>query len=110
MYIIQPMRSRSVRAAAGLLLLSSIACSGLPLGRQYEYEEQLYLSVDGSATVVIDASIAALVALRGVSLDPSIRTSVDRDQVRAIFETSGCAGVDVGQPWSVGAAGSFRCT
>ena len=75
------------------------ACSN-PLGRQYEYEEQLYLSVDGSATVVIDSSIAALVTLRGLPLDPSIRTGVDRDALRALFESVGCAEVDVGQSWT----------
>jgi hypothetical protein len=93
------MRRRRLGGAIGGLALALIAACSNPLGRQYEYEEQLYLSVNGSATVVIDASIAALVALRGMSLDPSIRTSVDREKIRALFETNGCEGVDVGQPW-----------
>ncbi len=99
MYIIQPMRSRSVRAAAGLLLLSSIACSGLPLGRQYEYEEQLYLSVDGSAIVIVDSSIAALVALRGLPLDPSPTARTDRGAIRRVLEAGGCTVDNVGQGW-----------
>jgi hypothetical protein len=88
-----------VRAACGSLLCALLAACGNPLGRQYEYEEQLYLGVDGSATVVIDASIAALVALRALPLDPSMRTRVDRAAVRALFEEGGCGGVEVGQPW-----------
>ena len=99
MYIIRTMRSRSVRAAAGLLLLSSIACSGLPLGRQYEYEEQLYLDVDGSAVVVVDSSIAALVALRGVPLDPSPTARTDRGEIRRALEAVGCTVDTVGQGW-----------
>jgi hypothetical protein len=93
------MRRRRVGKAIGWLALALMAACSNPFGRQYEYEEQLYLSVDGSATVVIDASIAALVALRGIALDPSFRASVNRDEVRTLFETNGCAGVDVGQPW-----------
>lgn len=74
------------------------ACTN-PLGRQYEYEEQLYLYVDGGATLVIDASIPALVALRKLPLDPSPKTPVDPDQVRRLFATAGCADVRVGSPW-----------
>jgi hypothetical protein len=90
----------SVTRALAVVLLSIAAssCSN-PFGRQYEYEEQLYLSVDGSATVVLDASIAALVALRGVPLDPSPATPVDRAQVAALFAAPGCDEISVGQPW-----------
>ena len=37
--------------------------------KQYEYEEELYLALDGSATVNVNASVPALVALRGVDLN-----------------------------------------
>ena len=93
------MRSRSVRAAAGLLLLSAIACSGLPLGRHYEYEEQLYLGADGSATVIIASSIAALVALRGLPLNPSPTARTDRGEIRRALEAGGCTVDNVGQGW-----------
>lgn len=95
------MRVRPARRLAALLILAALAtgCSN-PLGKQYEYEEQLYLSVDGGATLVIDSSIAALVALRNLPLDPSNRTPVDRDQVRRLFATAGCQEVRVGQPWT----------
>ena len=48
------MRRRRVGRTIGGLALALIAACSNPLGRQYEYEEQLYLRVDGSATVVID--------------------------------------------------------
>ena len=49
------------------------------LGGQYEYEEEIYLELDGSATVVVNASIPALVALRGLPLDPNPEARIDRD-------------------------------
>jgi hypothetical protein len=99
-YIIRRMRawSPSRLTVLLLLLLVTTGCSN-PLGKQYEYEEQLYLSVDGSATLVIDSSIPALVALRKLPLDPSARTPVDRDQVMRLYATAGCAEVRVGQSW-----------
>ena len=93
------MRSRAVGAAVGLLLVASQACGGVSIGRQYEYEEQLYLDVDGSAIVVVDSSIPALVALRGLPLDPSPATRTDRFQVRKVLESAGCTVDNVGQGW-----------
>lgn len=90
----------TVRLTILLPLVVVLAGCSNPLGRQYEYEEQLYLGVDGSATLVIDSSIAALVALRNLPLDPSARTSVDRDQVMRLYATAGCQEVRVGQPWT----------
>ena len=79
MYIIRWMRrSRMRRSGRGRArALIAAACSN-PLGRQYEYEEQIYLRVDGAATVVIDASLPALVALRGVPLDVGRGARMDR--------------------------------
>ena len=93
------MRRRRACVAIGLLVLAFAAGCSNPLGRQYEYEEQIYLSVDGSATVVVDSSIPALVALRGATFDPKISAGVSREQVRGWFESSGCQDVRVGQPW-----------
>ncbi len=84
-------------AAAGLVL--AVAACQTPFGRQYEYEERVYLSVDGAATVVVDASVAALVALRGVALDPASTSAIDRAALRAMFEKGGCHVDNVGQPW-----------
>ena len=55
------------------------------LGPSYEYEEDLTLSLDGSATMTVNASIPALIALRGLPLNPDQKARVDRDQVRALF-------------------------
>lgn len=63
------------------------ACGVNPLSRKYEYEEDVYLALDGSATVYVNASVPALVALRGVDLDVNPRARLDRARVRAIFES-----------------------
>jgi hypothetical protein len=84
--------------AIAMVLVVLTACSN-PFGKQYEYEEQIYLAIDGKATVIINSSIPALVALHGLPLDPSLRSAVDRDQVRRLFATAGCDDVRVGQPW-----------
>lgn len=98
-YIIRSMPLWFARAAATLIAVGVCAACSSPLGKQYEYEEQVYLSVDGSATVVIDASVPALVALRRLPLDPTLRSGVDREQVRKLYATTGCGDVRVGQPW-----------
>ena len=42
-------------------IVSSEACAGTAtLFRQYEYEEEVYLSLDGSATIYVNSSIPAL--------------------------------------------------
>jgi hypothetical protein len=93
------MRVRPLAAALVFALVALAGCSN-PFGRQYEYEEQIYLSVTGAATVVIDASIPALVALRGLPLDLSPNAQVDRERIRTIFAAAGCQNVRVGQPWT----------
>jgi hypothetical protein len=75
------MRSR-LRAALLALVMAAAAggCNGRNglLAPQYEYEEDLTLSLDGSATLVVNASIPALVALRGFTLDTSSNARLDR--------------------------------
>ena len=56
------------RAVLGALALAAAACGSDLFGREYEYEEEIYLKVDGSATVVVNASLAALSALRGAPI------------------------------------------
>lgn len=84
------------RASIGLLLvaLACAACSAL-VGKEYEYEEELYLDIDGAATIYVNASIAALVALHGAALDPGPEASPDPVRVRELFSAPGA---DVGTP------------
>ena len=86
-------------AALVLLLVSLAACSGRGFGRQYEYDEQLYLDPDGSATIIVNASIPALIALHGLALDPAPRARIDRDEVRAMVEEPGLEIAKVSRVW-----------
>ncbi|MGH9374037.1 MAG: hypothetical protein ACRD15_21180, partial [Vicinamibacterales bacterium] len=83
-------------AVAALVLWSRGGAS--IFGRQYEYEEDLTIGLDGSATLTINASIAALVALRGLNLDPRSDT-LDRDRVRAAYTSPVATVTDVPRPW-----------
>ena len=72
---------------AAALVLS--ACGGRLVKKQYEYEEELYLGLDGSATLNVNASVPALVALRGVDLNASPRARFERERIRAFYEGPG---------------------
>src|SRR5262245_40532268 len=77
-----------------LVLLSFVAACvatscGSVLKQKYEYEEEIYLFLDGTATVNVNASVASLVALRGADLPVSPEARVDRRRVRAFFEGQG---------------------
>src|SRR3977135_381528 len=81
-----------MRRGAALVLATAIAaiataCGGASLFRQYEYEEEIYLSLDGSATVYVNSSLAALNALRGTSFDTSPAARFDRDAVARFFSS-----------------------
>jgi hypothetical protein len=57
------------------------------------------LKLDGSATVTINSSIAALIALRGLdeSTDPAVRP--DRDKIRAFYASPAVEVTRVSPPW-----------
>jgi hypothetical protein len=93
------MIARRVRRAACLVAAAAAASCASPFAPQYEYEEQAYVSVDGSATVVINTSLPALVALRGVAIDASPAGPIDRDTVRRAFEAAGCRVDNVSRFW-----------
>ncbi|MGE3277556.1 MAG: hypothetical protein AB7O67_20770 [Vicinamibacterales bacterium] len=78
-------RDRIPRALFALVALFPVAACGPVLGPKYEYEEDIYLTLDGSATVYVNASVPALVALRGAPFDVDPRARLDRDEVRAFF-------------------------
>ncbi len=67
-------------------MLVSSACGNV-ISRKYEYEEEVFLGLDGSADVFINASVPALVSLRGAALpvDPSAR--LDRQVVREFYRS-----------------------
>lgn len=92
-----PLRLRVLGAAVTLIAIA--ACGGRGLGRQYEYEEQLYLNADGSAAVVVNASIPALIALRGLALDPDPRQRIDRNRIRQMVTEPGLEITRVSRPW-----------
>ena len=91
------------RVAAALLaaitLLAAAACGGGILGKQYEYEEDLTLDVDGSATLVVNASLPALAALRGLAVPTDPNERFRADVVRAMFDTSVTNVTRVSRPW-----------
>jgi hypothetical protein len=68
-----------------LVAIVTSACGGV-LRKKYEYEEEMYLFLDGTATVNVNASVASLVALRGADLPVDPEARVDRRRVRAFFE------------------------
>jgi len=78
---------RACRLVVALTVLVA-ACGGV-LKNEYEYEEELYLSLDGAATLYVNGSVPALVALRGVDLDVNPRARFDRARVRSLFEAPG---------------------
>jgi hypothetical protein len=77
------MRIRSACAFLAVFLLS--ACSGGGFFKVYEYEEEMYLSLDGTATLYVNSSVAALNALRGTSFDTNPAKAPDREALRAYF-------------------------
>jgi hypothetical protein len=81
------MRSWGSLIVVAALLFS--ACAGRLVKKQYEYEEELYLGLDGSATLNVNASVPALVALRGAELNPSPRARFERERIRAFFDGPG---------------------
>ena len=69
-----------------IAVLASIACGNV-ITRKYEYEEEVFLGLDGSATLYVNASVPALVALRGMKLPLDGRARLDRQVVRDLYES-----------------------
>ena len=65
-------------------LLAAVACRGV-MPRHYEYEEEMYLGLDGSATLYVSGSVPALVALRGLDLDTRPGARLDRSRIREAY-------------------------
>ena len=80
---------QQMRIGAAIVLLAAAVAGGRLGGlfRQYEYEEEMYLSLDGAATVYVNSSVAALDALRGATFDPDPTTRLDLARIREYFST-----------------------
>jgi hypothetical protein len=97
----------SLRQRAGLLAAVLAAVLGLAacnraaslFGKQYEYEEDLSVSLDGSATLIVNASLPALVALRGLSIDPDPSGRIDSAAIRAAYQSPITDVTRVSPPW-----------
>ena len=88
------MPSGTLRRVAITLALTSVltatACAGRGVfAQEFEYEEEIYLQLDGSATAYVNASVPALVSLRGAQLNVDPRSRPERDRLRALFAAPG---------------------
>ncbi|OFW11308.1 MAG: hypothetical protein A3H96_16540 [Acidobacteria bacterium RIFCSPLOWO2_02_FULL_67_36] len=73
---------------------------GRILAKQYEYEEDVTLSLDGSATLIVNASVASLSALRGLDISPAARVDLAvRDRIRAAYQSPVTTVLRVSPPW-----------
>lgn len=91
--------TRCRHAVVLALLLVLAGCSAPSFVKQFEYEEDITLALDGSATVVVNASVPALVALRGLPLKPDPAARLDRALVRRLYEAPGVNVTRVSRPW-----------
>jgi hypothetical protein len=82
---------RAVAVCASLWLLVGAGCSTIPIPgfTQYEYDETVELSLDGSAIVFVNASIPALIALHGLDLNPDPHVRFDRSTIRELYSAPG---------------------
>jgi hypothetical protein len=80
------MRFRALIAV--IVLAASVACgSGPSFFQDYEYEEEVYLSLDGSATLYVNSSILALNALRGSTFATDPSATIDETAVADYFSS-----------------------
>src|SRR5260221_7537432 len=80
-----------MRIGAAIVLLAAAVAGGRLGGlfrqAEYEYEEEMYLSLDGSATVYVNSSVPALDALRGATFDPDPASRPVLARIREYFST-----------------------
>jgi hypothetical protein len=96
-----PLRARHAVLLA--LVLAASACggglTGEMFGRQYEYEEELFVRLDGSASLTVNASLPALAALRGLDVPLDPEQPIDRARVRALYESPAAEVTHVSRGW-----------
>lgn len=76
-----------------MLAVALTSCGGgvTDFFKQYEYEEETYLSLDGSATLYVNSSIPALNALRGSTFNAAPDAVLDEGAISAFFNGPGVA-------------------
>jgi hypothetical protein len=80
------MRFGAAVALLTTLVFAAAGCGGASeFFRDYEYEEEMFLALDGSATVYVNASLPALNALRGTSFETRPSARIDRDALNAYY-------------------------
>jgi hypothetical protein len=89
---------RAIAVMVFVTLVASAACART-FGRDYEYDQQVYPALDGSARVVISGSTAALNAMHGLNLPTGPSERIDRDVVRRAFTTPVSQVTRVSRPW-----------
>jgi hypothetical protein len=105
-YIIRGMSPRMRAAVLAVIVAAGLAAAGCNnskfpfFGKRYEYEEDLTLSLDGSATLTVNASLASLVALRGLDLDLRPGARVDLEKIRAAYQSPYAEVQRVSPPWT----------
>ena len=88
-------------AAIALVILwcaAVLACGRGFFGKVYEYEEDLFVALDGSADLIVNASLPALEALRGLKVDER-STAMLRDLVREAYQSADTQVTRVSRPW-----------
>jgi hypothetical protein len=80
------MRFGAAIALLTTLVFATAGCGGAgDFFRDYEYEEEMFLALDGSATVYVNASLSALNALHGTAFDAKPSARIDRDGLTRYF-------------------------
>jgi hypothetical protein len=74
-------------AALVAAALVAVTCGSSGLFRQYEYEEDIHLSLDGTATVYVNGSMAAFDVLRGAPFASDGSARLDRRRIQEFFST-----------------------
>jgi hypothetical protein len=92
-------RSRAIAVALAAVCVAASGCGGGLFGKVYEYEEDLYISLDGTADVIVNASIPALAVLRGLDIEFDSAARVDRDAIRALYQSPVTRVTRVSRPW-----------
>ncbi|MGH9161514.1 MAG: hypothetical protein ACRD2X_16225 [Vicinamibacteraceae bacterium] len=90
---------RLVSWAVLVALLGVSACGGGGWFREYEYDEETFVNLDGSARIVVSSSLVALRALHGFDVPTDPAASIDREAIGKLFASPVTRDVYVSRPW-----------